>query len=183
MIEDGATAGKPPISAPIWERRAISTEELRTEPVQYCWNYWSLLRAGRPYPRRSEISPREMAPILRNVAIFAALENGAQFEPRIIGDFFVHRHGASSDNALESFEQEHPGFSLALRRVFLHVAKSQEPIALRGSAQLSPDGSPTPWGTLIHETLCLPLGEPGVAISHILLCASESDQQLRKPNS
>ncbi len=47
--------------------------------------YWRALKGTRSYPAATDIRPRDLAPLLRNVVLIKVVDGGLDYEYRIVG--------------------------------------------------------------------------------------------------
>ena len=144
----------------------LSLDRLETAPVRLAVNYWRLLRSGNNLPARSQLSPRDMAGILRNIILVRVIEGGSDYEYRIVGDAHVEVFGANF-NKLRSSDVERisPAHGAQMRQAYEYVRSRAQPFAVRGWL-----GREIKDALFIHhETVFLPLGEDHVTVDHILL--------------
>jgi len=116
---------------------------------------------------RNELSPREMVPFLRNLVVIRIIDEGKDYEYRIVGDAFVQALGMNFRGLrLTEVEVADPAYGLATRAAYEHVRTTTQPFALRG--WVSPS---VPSLFSYHETAFLPLGDKD-EIDHILVASS-----------
>jgi len=145
----------------------VSPEFLDSKPVSLAVRYWGDLRAERCFPARGDLKPREMAPFLRNLVVIRIVDDGKDYEYRIVGDAFVQALGTNFRGLrLTEVEVADPAYGLATRAAYEHVRTTKQPFALRGWVSTS-----VPSLFSYHETVFLPLGDEG-EIDHILVASS-----------
>jgi hypothetical protein len=146
--------------------RVLSLDELENPKVLTGVNYWRALRAGRRFPARSELAPRDMAGILRNIVLLRVLDGGKDYEFRIAGDAHVQSYGVNfaklRNSDIERIAPEHGAF---MRRAYEYVRTSAEPLAVRGWVGQEVKGALFAY----HESVFLPLGEAEDSVDHILV--------------
>ena len=145
----------------------VSPETLDSRPVSLAVRYWQDLRGTHRFPARETITPRDMAPFLRNVVLIRVIDGGADYEYRIVGDACVQAFGMNFQGArLTEIEAVNPAYGLATRAAYEHVRTTGAPFALRG--WIAPS---TPSLFSYHETAMLPLGKRGI-VDHLLVASS-----------
>lgn len=152
-----------------WQRQRIDLDELSGAVARRGFDYWTQLRGTRRLVPRSEIRPRAIAQILRNTLIVRVLGEGDDFEYRVAGDAVIQLHGPWLPNSTTADLDKHfSGYGRLVKRVYLHVFRSGEPLALRGEVLRQPRNE-NGIGTLFkHETVFVPLGETDNAVDHIM---------------
>lgn len=116
-------------------------------------------------PRREDMTPRDFAGLLRNAALLKVVDNGQDFEFRIVGDAHIEAHGIDVlGKRLPALDAFSPGYGEALRAVCTRVRDHARPSALRGWFGPRKD----PHGSLQHESVFLPFGN-GPMTDHILI--------------
>ena len=127
---------------------------------------WQRLKGERKYPSRNAVTPRILKPILRNTTLLRVVDEGADYDYRIVGDAYVMAHGQSFQGKLWSqTEAMSPGFYKFIKPVYDRVVRDGEPLAMRGWIERG--GAST--GHVYCEYVYLPLGEDRV--DHILAVA------------
>lgn len=141
---------------------------------------WDKLRRHRPFPTRMEITPREFAGLLRNIALIKVLDEGRDYEYRIAGDAHLEAQGFSVlGKRLSQIERAAPVYGAALRHVLDRVRESCMPLALRGRLQR---GDP-PEHVVQHESLFLPLGTTPPVVDHVLIVSAYERLEFPAPLS
>jgi len=124
---------------------------------------WNKRRGPRAFPSRTEIVPKSIASILRNVMLIGIVEDQSDFEFRIVGDAAVVVYGLNFQgmrrdqlNALES------GFGDVIQRVCDSICRSREPIGVNGVVEH------TEISVHHHQGIFLPLGNSEFKVDHVL---------------
>ena len=145
----------------------VSLQTLDSGPVSFAVRYWTGLRGARNFPPRNELSPRDMAPFLRNIVLLRVIDGGSDYEYRIVGDAFVQAFGADfRGTRLSAVEITNPDYGRAARATYEHVRVTGHPFALRGVVSPS-----TPSLFSYHETAFLPLGTEAT-VDHLLVATA-----------
>ena len=164
-------------------KRSVMTQRIAPSEVQNPvtrkgLDLWGRSRGTRPFPTRAEMSPRDMADMLRNIVLVKVLDGGREFEFRIVGDAMVVAQGCSFMGMnLAQIDEVFPGYGTMLRGVYAHIVDHQEALAFRGWFERRADNR-----SFFHETLVLPLGESEAEVDHILVIgvyAFDHDDNLR----
>lgn len=159
-------------------RHSISVAEIQNPLLLNGLGLWRGRCADRPFPSRSEMSPRLLAGLLRNTLLVRVLGAAEEFEFRIVGDAIVTAQGASFQGLnMAQIDVRLPGYGRMLRRAYRAICEAREPSAFRGRFERRADGR-----AFFHESLGLPLGEDGGAVDHLLILgvyAYNDDQALR----
>jgi hypothetical protein len=141
----------------------VLPETLDSRPVRLAVRYWQDLRGTGHFPSRETIAPRDMAPFLRHIVLIRIIDQGADYEYRIVGDACVQAFGTNFQGArLTEVEAVNPAYGLATRAAYEHVRTTGAPFALRGWVAPS-----TPSLFSYHETVLLPFGKRDT-VDHIL---------------
>jgi hypothetical protein len=143
--------------------RRVALDELESPLLREAVAMWDSKRGDRAYPRREDITPRDMSRYLRNVTLYRVIEGGKDFEYRVMGDAAVQAWGhnfvgcgTAELNALQN------GMGDIIRRICSSVARRREPLALRGTM------AKAGYEHVGQETVFLPLGPDAMVIDHIL---------------
>lgn len=145
-------------------RQRIAFSEIQNPMLRKGLDLWERMRGANRFPSRAQMLPREMSGLLRNTVLVKVLDNGAEFQFRIVGDAMVVAQGASFQGlTMAEIDAELPGYGTMLREVYRRIHETGEPLAFRGWFERSADKRP-----FFHESLVLPLGE-GQTVDHILV--------------
>jgi hypothetical protein len=123
------------------------------------------LRGDDIFPQRDQVTPRRLAPFLRNVTLYELVDGGEDFHRRVMGDATVRIFGATPIASRAALNATTAGMGDVVCRLNMAVVKRRAPLALRGWLKRG-DGD-----LVFHETLMLPLGPKGGAVDHILAVA------------
>ena len=155
-------ASSNPASAETETVKEITLDQLSSRPVREGAAYWLGLRGTRAYPTRDDISPRQMRGFLRNAILIRILDDGADFEYRIVGDAHVQAYGFHI-KGLKLSQMDHlvPGHAPRLAHIYNIARNRAAPLALRGWAMRGSE-------PFHHESVFLPLGPGPGTVDHIL---------------
>jgi hypothetical protein len=150
----------------------VQPGDLDSEPVSPAVRHWNALRGARRFPTRDEIMPRDIASLLRHIVLIRVLDDGADFEYRIVGDAHVQAQGVNFvGRRLTEFEAE-PGYDPNTRATYEFVRSTGETLAVRGWVGRDVPASPFCY----YETVFLPLGDNN-AVDHLLVVTSYAPRQ------
>ena len=153
------------------EYRRIGTGEIESPILRTAYAYWLNLRAGRRFPARGDIKPRDIAGLLRHICLIKV--DGDDFIYRIVGDVIVVHFGLPLHNRrLSDLVYDEPGFGMFMLPSFRRVVKTGEPSALRG--RIGRDV--THLNFTDSENLHLPLGPDDQTVDHILSVVTYTSQ-------
>ena len=130
--------------------------------------YWRGLCRERRFPARADVTPRGVAGLLRYTTLLRVIDDGADYEYRIVGDAYVMAHGISFQGKRWSdTDKLSPGYHAAIISTYDRVVRKGEPVAMRGWIERGAKKS----GLVYSEYLFLPLGDNDGAVDHILVFA------------
>lgn len=145
--------------------QAIAVTELENPVTRKGFALWERLRGTRRFPSRNQLLPRELSDILRNIVLVKVLDEGREYQFRIVGDAMVIAQGASFMGlTLAEIDEMLPRYGSMLRGIYGQVYETREPNAYRGWFSRRADNR-----SFFHESLILPLGEDGKTVDHILV--------------
>lgn len=125
---------------------------------------WQELRGTRLFPSRGQMSPRALGPLLRNTILIKVLDEGREFQVRIIGDAIVAvQNDPVQGLTTAEIDKLLPGFGKLLHKNYSVVCTTKAPIARRGLFLREADER-----AFYREHLMLPLGETDEAVDHIV---------------
>ena len=144
----------------------VSLDQLENAVVKTGANYWRMLKGERRLPARSDLSPREMRAILKNIVLVKVIDGGLDFEYRITGDAQVQAYGVHFLNMrISHIEAASPDFGKMMRGLYEHVRVTSEPFAVRGWV----GREVTDARFVYYESAFLPFSDDGLAVDHILV--------------
>lgn len=144
----------------------LSLDELDNAVVRTGAAYWRALKGGRKLPARSQLRPRDMIGILRNIVLLKVLDGGKDYEYRITGDAHVQAYGLPfQEMRISQIVAMSPEFGRMMHGLYEHVRVTAEPFAVRGWV-----GREIPDARFVYyESAFLPLAEDGETVDHILV--------------
>ncbi|MBN9558032.1 MAG: PAS domain-containing protein [Alphaproteobacteria bacterium] len=144
--------------------RKIDPGELKNPLVCKGYERWCVLRGDRRFPARPDISPRDLGPLLKNIALIRVLDGGHDYEFRVVGDAIVQIQRFLYQGLTTSLlERKWPGYTAHMVRIFGRVRRTGEVYAVSGHYEAE-----TSTGAFYHETVFLPLGPDDGTVDHIL---------------
>jgi hypothetical protein len=142
----------------------IALDAIESPIVRQGLEYWLRLKGDRDWPARADMSPKEMAPLLRNIALLRRTEDG-DYEYRIVGDAHVMSHGYSMQGLkVSGIDKFSPGYGAVLKRLYDHAVHRQAPFAFRGWMERGEKIKQY----IYSESVFMPLGPDGHTIDHVL---------------
>jgi hypothetical protein len=149
--------------------QVLTLEEVENPLVRTGTNYWRQLRGEKHMPARAQLSPRDMAGILKNLVILRVIDDGKDYEYRLVGDAQVQAYGFNFQNLrLSQIKAVAPEFGQLMYGIYEHVRTTREPFCVRGWI-----GKEVPDSKFVyHESAFLPLGEDGETVDHIVIVSS-----------
>ena len=147
----------------------IGLGDLEDPAVKLGAEHWQRLKGDRRFPARDELTPRDMAPFLRNIALVRVIDGGRDYEYRIAGDAHVEAHGATfQGTCLSDLEARAPRYGRLTRATYEHVRVTAEPYCLRGWV-----GRDVPDSRFVYyESAFLTLGANGDAVDHLMIVSA-----------
>jgi hypothetical protein len=161
-----AAAGVATISRDVPESASgiIALDAIESPIVKQGLAYWTRLKGERDWPTRADMSPKDMAPLLRNIVLLRRTEDH-DYEFRIVGDAHVISHGFSMQGLkVSGVDQISPGYGTVLKSLYDHVVHRQAPFAFRGWMERG--GKVKQY--IYSESVFMPLGPDGHTIDHVL---------------
>ncbi|MGA7674634.1 MAG: PAS domain-containing protein [Rhizomicrobium sp.] len=149
--------------------QVVTLEGLESPIVKLAADYWCSLRNGRRFPAHEDLYPRDMARILRDTILVKIIEQGADYEYRILGDAQVQAYSIPlQGRRISDIADIAPWFRQIAMTTYEYVRQSGEPLAMRGSV-----GREFPEAKFVyHESLFLPLGDNENAVDHLLIVST-----------
>jgi len=151
--------------APPLENVSLDPGDVQNQTVRKAFDLWNGMKGSRRFPARAEFTPRNMAEFLRNTVLVRVLDEGKEFQFRIVGDAITMVQGASLQGLTTAeIEAQIPVYGAMLKMVYRQICKEGEPVAFRGWFV-----QPKTLTPFFHESLLLPLGPDGATVDHILI--------------
>ena len=144
----------------------VSLDALENDAVRLGASYWRMLKAGRKLPARSDIAPREIRAILKNIVLLKVIDGGKDYEYRITGDAQVQAYGFSfRDMRISHITAAAPDLGRMMHDLYERVRVTAEPFAVRGWVGREVKDA----RFVYYESVFLPLGEDGETVDHIVV--------------
>lgn len=141
----------------------IEPNALLSTPVLSGFRYWDTLRAGRAWPRREELNPRHMTGLLNYMSLIRVVEDGKDFETRIVGDVMVQAFSVPVQHRkLSEIAEDSPRLGALAFPLFQRILAEGKPLAWRQHS--GRDSTRVVFTD--SEVVLLPLGDD--SIDHIL---------------
>jgi len=149
--------------------RVVALDEIENPLVRVGVSYWRSLRGAKNFPARSQLMPRDMTGILRNIVILRVLDGGKDYEYRLVGDNQVQAYGFNFQNLrISQIVSAAPELGRLMHGIYEHVRTTAEPFAVRGWI-----GKEVPDARFVyHESVFLPLGADGNTVDHELIVSA-----------
>jgi hypothetical protein len=145
----------------------VDTSDIQNAQLRKAFELWTKLKGERPFPARSEISPRDLVDFLRHIVLVRVLDGGNEFQFRIVGDAIVLAQGHTFQGLTTAeIELQLPGYGKMVKRAYQRVYADRKPLLLRGWFEHASTKR-----AFLHETLGLPLGPDPETVDHILVVA------------
>lgn len=140
--------------------------DFRSDPIlAAAYEYWQGKRGERRMPRRGDIEPSEIVPLLPNLLIIEVLGGGKRQRYRLVGTAIVEAFGVEFTGKYldQVFSGEHLRSHVENYRI---IARAKCPLLLSRRYH-SPIG-----GELICHRLIMPLSEDDRAVNQMLVAMS-----------
>ena len=146
----------------------ITLDELDSPVLKLAADYWRSRLNGRRFPAREDLHPRDIAGILRNTALVKIIDDGADYEYRIVGDAQAQAYAVPlQGRRVSEIAVAAPWFGNIAAITYDYVRRSGEPLAMRGGV-----GHEFPEAKFVyHESVFLPFGS-GDAVDHLLIVST-----------
>jgi len=144
----------------------VPLDKLEAVPVLSGVAYWRRLCDGRRFPEQSEILPHKLGPLLGHVILVQVLDEGSDYQYRMVGETLVPGFGENfAGRRLSDIIATAPKFGLGLRMLYDMVRTSGEPLGYRGWVGKDMKGA----RFVYHENALLPFGADGSEVDHLLI--------------
>ena len=166
----------PPSSAPVFHdtpdqtaAHTVTLDELDSPVLRLAADYWRSLCIGRRFPARADLHPRDMAGFLRDMFLVRIIDDGADYEYRIVGDAQAQAYAVPlQGRRISEISVTAPWFRHVATTVYEHVRQSGELLILRGRV-----GREFPEAKFVyHESVFLPLGAKDDIVDHLLIVST-----------
>lgn len=135
---------------------------LKNEPILFdLWAYWHAKRDGRSMPRRKDIEPMEIPPLLPHILLVEADEQ-KRFRYRLVGTAIVETYGEELTGRFVDELFTPPRRAVALRHYNI-AFETTRPFAVR-NRYTNVRGT-----ELLATRVILPLSEDGASVNMLLM--------------
>jgi hypothetical protein len=140
-------------------------EDIRSPILQTGFAHWKSLCGERRFPARHQLRPHAIAGALNHLVLAKVLDDGADFEFRIVGDtsarsFHVPRQGRK----LSEIGLAEPLQAMRLAGLYACCVRSKAPVYVRGTI-----GHDATAAKFTHfDAIVLPMGPDDDTVDHIL---------------
>ncbi len=142
----------------------IPLEAIESPIVRQGVDYWNRLRGARRYPARQEMTPRDLAPLLRHLVLIR-LAAGGDYEFRIVGDAHVISHGFSMQGLkVSDVDKFSPGYGPVLKSLYDRAVRKREVYAFRGWMERGEKHK----RYIYSESVFMPMGPDEATVDHVL---------------
>jgi hypothetical protein len=142
--------------------RAVALSEIEHPLVRKAYDLWNEQRGGRKFATPESMPPRLMSTFLRNIMLIGVIENGEDFEFRIMGDGALVAFGQSFQGMhIKDLNELEPGFGDVIKQACGYLVSTRTFLAVKGKLTRSD----VDWDT--HDGIFLPLG-PESDVTQIL---------------
>ena len=157
--------GTVPNSAPQGAPGIIALDDIESPIIRQGVAYWLALKGTRSYPARTDIKPRDLAPLLRNVTLIKVIDGGQDYEYRIVGDAHVSSHGFSMQGRrVSEVDEFSPGYGAVLKELYGRAVQARDVYAYRGWTERGGKDKPLVYG----EGVFMPMGPDEATVDHVL---------------
>jgi hypothetical protein len=146
----------------------LTPDTVAAAPLRAGVAWWRSARANRPYPARQDMHPRQMRGLLPYMSLVRVVDDGADFEHRIVGDVMVRAFSVQIQNRrFSEIAGDAPDFIARCYSLFRLAVETAAPVAWRSIA-----GFDNATIVITHgEVILLPLGR--TKVDHVLALGSQ----------
>ena len=143
----------------------VALDAIESPIVLQGLDYWRRLKGDRSYPARKDMMPREMSPLLRNIVLIRLVDDGKDYEYRIVGDAHVISHGFSMQGLrVSDVDKFSPGYGPVLKSLYDYAVRRRGAYAFRGWTERGEKHKKY----IYSESVFMPLGPDEATIDHVL---------------
>jgi hypothetical protein len=154
---------------------AISLSDLETREVREVVGAWKKWRGFHALPAREALVPRDLGRYMANVSLVHVIDDGADYEFRIIGDAHLQAYGTNFTGLrMRDVCASAPKFGKLLKASFDLVRTTGRPYAFRGAVGYDAPDARFSW----FETCYLPFGASLSDVAYIVNAASYRPRSL-----
>jgi len=142
----------------------IDPSEVQDALLRKALVLWQELRGDRLYPSRQQLTPRVLGPLLRHAILIKVLDDGREFQIRIIGDAIAAVQNIPMQGLTTAeIDRLLPGYGTMVRQSYMRACAEKLPQAYNGRILREADQR-----TFNRELLLLPLGDTDEAVDHLI---------------
>jgi hypothetical protein len=170
LFKKPAVSGSPaivtiPKNVPENASGVIALDAIESAIVRQGVECWNGLRGTRSYPSRHDMTPRDLAPLLRHVVLLRLIDGGQDYEYRIVGDAHVISHGFSMQGLrVTDVDKFSPGYGSVLKSLYDRAVRRRGVYAFRGWLERGEKHKQY----IYSESVFMPLGPDEATIDHVL---------------
>ncbi|HXC54704.1 MAG TPA: PAS domain-containing protein [Rhizomicrobium sp.] len=143
----------------------IPLEAIENPIVRQGVDYWRSLKGTRSYPARKDMMPRDLSPLLRNVVLLRVIDDGRDYEYRIVGDAHVISHGFTMQGLkVSDVDRYSPGYGPVLKSLYDRAVRRRDVYAFRGWMERGDQQKQY----IYSESVFMPMGPDEATIDHVL---------------
>jgi len=147
---------------------AISLADIESPPVRTIVAAWQKWRGTHALPSRELLSLRDLGAAAKHISLARVVDEGEDYEFRIIGDAHVRAYGTSYQNKrIQDVIAASPRFGKQLKASYDLVRTTRRAYAFRGLIGSDAPDARFTW----FETCYLPFGAHQDSVDHILNAA------------
>jgi hypothetical protein len=147
----------------------ISLSDLESPEVLAIVRAWNKWRGFHGLPRRETLQPRDLGRFAANASLVHVVDDGADYEFRIIGDAHLQAYGTNFTGLhMRDVISAAPKFGRLLKASYDLVRSTGRPYAFRGIVGYDAPDARFSW----FETCYLPFGSGAAEVDYILNAAS-----------
>lgn len=146
--------------------RVIPLDHVESLTLRQIADHWNGLRGYRGFPSRTDFKPVNLKRLLRHITLLRVIDDGTDYQFRVMGDVHVQAYGENFSNTmLSEMAHQHPKFAEGLKIFYEGVRMGRQPVAYRG--WIGRDMPETKYS--FHEVIYLPLGENDATVDHLVV--------------
>ena len=143
-----------------------SLDDIESGRLRDGLEHWNGLRGERRWPTRADLKLRNIKTLLPYIALVQVIDDGADFEHRIVGDALVQAFAVPVQNRrFSDIAWDAPEFMAAAFDIFRHTLVAGEPLTWLVETRA---GATNPAFFRV-EFLLMPLGDTEDRIDHLLV--------------
>lgn len=154
-----------PKSVPEGASGVIPLDAIESPILRQGLDYWNKLRGDRRYPSRQDMMPRDLTPLLRNIVLIRLVDDGKDYEYRIVGDAHVISHGFSMQGLrVSDVDKFSPGYGPVLKSLYDRAVRRRDVYAFKGWMERGEKHKQY----IYSQSIFMPMGPDDATIDHVL---------------